>query len=139
MKSIAQAQVRSTSRDFTHEIATSGFSLVADEPLAAGGQNAGPAPYDYLLSALGACTAITLRMYAHRKGWDIGEFSVELKLLKDREGNTAIERVLHSTAALSDEAWQRLLEIAAKTPVTLTLLRGAAITTTRSGAQEPRA
>ena len=139
MKSIAQALVRSTPHDYAHEVTTSGFRLVADEPLAAGGQNAGPAPYDYLLSGLGACTAITLRMYAQRKGWDLGEFSVELKLLKDREGHTAIERVLHSTATLSDEAWQRLLEIAAKTPVTLTLLRGAAITTTRSGGQEPGA
>ena len=132
MKPVAHAEVTSTSFDYEHKIDTAGFRLIADEPIAAGGRNAGPAPYDYLLAALGACTAITLRMYAHKKGWDLGTLTVDLVLSKDRDGNTAIARVLHSSAAMKDEDWQRLLDVAAKTPVTQTLMRGATITTTRS-------
>lgn len=101
---------------------------MADE--GAGGRDTGPAPYDYLLASLGACTAITLQMYAERKRWDLGDLCVELTLFKDREGETRIERVLHVSAELDDAQWQRLLDIADKTPVTKTLLAGMAITTT---------
>ncbi|WP_082190097.1 OsmC family protein [Frateuria defendens] len=130
-RAIAHASVHSTAVHYRHDIATGRHALVADEPAAAGGQDAGPAPYDYVLAGLGACTAITLRMYAEKKGWELGELQVELALSKDREGNTYIARELSSTAALGEEQWSRLLEIAARTPVTLTLQQGAAITTTR--------
>lgn len=131
MKAISTAQVQSAGPQYRHRIRTGAHELVADEPVAAGGQDAGPAPYDYLLAGLGACTAITLRMYAEKKGWELGELRVELTLLKNREGDTHIERVLHSDDALSDEQWQRLLEVAGKTPVTRTLLEGATIDTRR--------
>lgn len=130
-RTIAHASVHSTGVHYRHDIATGRHALVADEPHAGGGQDAGPAPYDYVLAGLGACTAITLRMYAEKKGWELGELQVELALSKDREGNTYIARELSSTAALGEEQWSRLLEIAGKTPVTLTLQQGAAITTTR--------
>ena len=131
MKAVSQASVRAAGPNYRHEVTTGTHTLVADEPAHAGGQDAGAAPYDLVLAGLGACTAITLRMYAERKGWDLGDLRVDLTLLKDREGNARIERVLTSSAALSEEQWERLLDIAGKTPVTKTLQAGAPISTTR--------
>jgi putative redox protein len=129
MKRIASAVVATTAQNYRQRIATGGFDLVADEPVAAGGQNAGPAPYQFLLASLGACTTITLKMYADRKGWDIGEMKVSLTLSKDADGSTFVARTLDSTARLTAEQWDRLLDIAGKTPVTRTLLTGTRITT----------
>lgn len=134
MTPVSHASVRAAGPNYRHEITTGKHQLVADQPAKAGGQDAGPAPYDYVLTGLGACTAITLRMYADRKGWDLGDLRVELTLLKNRDGDTRIERTLHASAALSDEQWERLLEIAGKTPVTLTLQAGVSIATTRATA-----
>ncbi len=131
MRQIATVQLQSSGPNYRHEIETGhGHRLLADEPIEGGG-NTGPAPYEFILAGLGACTAITLRMYAERKGWDIGQMKVELALFKDREGNAKIERRLHSDAALSDEQWQKLLAIAEKTPVTQTVRNGAMIETRR--------
>ncbi len=132
MKAIATASATSTPTPYRTELRAGAHALIADEPAHAGGSDAGPAPYDYLLASLGACTSITLRMYAEKKGWDLGELRVELSFLKNREGEARIERVLHSTAALDDEQWTKLLEIAGKTPVTRTLLQGTPISTTRA-------
>ncbi|MGH8445770.1 MAG: OsmC family protein [Solimonas sp.] len=131
MTPISTASARIGALAYRTDLSTGRHALVADEPAHAGGQDAGPAPYDYLLSALGACTAITLRMYAGKKGWELGELRVDLTLLKNREGETRIERVLHCSAPLSNEQWERLLDIAGKTPVTKTLLQGAPIATQR--------
>jgi putative redox protein len=70
-------------------------------------------------------------MYADRKGWDLGTLRVELALLKNAAGETRIERVLHSSSALSDEQWIRILDIASKTPVTKTIQSGTPIVTQR--------
>ena len=129
MKEIARTRVASADTPYRHDIDTGRHTLVADEPPHAGGADAGPAPYELLLASLGACTAITLRMYAERKQWNLGRLTVELQLLKNKEGETRIERQLASDAALDDAQWQRLLEIAEKTPVTLTLRAGATIAT----------
>ncbi|SMF57303.1 OsmC family protein [Pseudogulbenkiania subflava] len=134
MKQIASVTVTSTPFNYTQLIDTADFELLADEPVSSGGQNAGPAPYDYLLASLGSCTAITLRMYAEKKGWNLGELHITLNLAKDSEGNTFIERQLHSNAPLTDEQWTQLLAVAAKTPVTKTLLQGAKISTARNAA-----
>lgn len=131
MKEIAHATVASGAADYRHDIQTGTHHLVADEPAHAGGQDAGPAPYDLLLASLGACTAITLRMYAGKKGWSLGQLRVDLSLLKDREGHTEIERRLSADGVLDEAQWQRLLDIAEKTPVTLTLKTGATIRTQR--------
>ena len=131
MKRIASAVVTSAGPNYVHAVESAGFSLVADEPVGAGGQNAGPGPYNLLLAGLGACTAITLKMYADRKGWSIGKFRVALTLHKDEEGNASISRRLSSDAPLDAEQWDKLVEIAEKTPVTRTLRAGASITTTR--------
>ena len=133
MKRIAAATVVRVGPNYAQAIRTGGFDLASDEPQGGGGQNAGPAPYGLLLAGLGSCTAITLKMYADRKGWDIGRLEIELTLEKDAEGNTSIHRTLRSDAPLTAEQWDKLIDIAGKTPVTKTLIAGAAITTRRAG------
>ncbi len=108
------------------EINVSGHDLIGDEGPGLGGKNAGPAPYDFLLAGLGACTAITLRMYADRKGWPLESVEVALKLTS-KEG-LRIDRVL-TIAGLDDEQMARLADIAERTPVTLTLKGGLPIDT----------
>lgn len=108
------------------EINVSGHDLIGDEGPGLGGKNAGPAPYDFLLAGLGACTAITLRMYADRKQWPLESVEVALKLTS-KEG-LRIDRVL-TIAGLDDEQMARLADIAERTPVTLTLKGGLPIDT----------
>jgi putative redox protein len=133
-KRIASAVVTPAGPNYAQDIATGGFEFKSDEPVAAGGRDAGPAPYSLLLAGLGSCTTITLKMYADRKGWDIGRMSVALTLDKDAEGRAFIRRVLSTDATLSAAQWEKLIEIADKTPVTKTLAAGAEITTTQAGA-----
>ena len=115
-------------RYFTR-IEMSGHPLTADEPPANGGENKGPAPYDLLLAGLGACTAITLRMYADRKEWPLESLQVELHLVRNPEGGIHIERTL-TPVGLDTGQKAKLAEIAEKTPVTLTLKNGLPIQTT---------
>lgn len=130
-KPISSASATSTSTHYRTEIVAGRHSLVADEVKSRGGQDVGPAPYDYLLAGLGACTVMTLQMYAERKGWELGELRVELELSKTGDGATSIQRVLATSALLSDDQWAHLLDIAGKTPVTKSLLEGISITSRR--------
>ncbi|MFV0276760.1 MAG: OsmC family protein [Parahaliea sp.] len=102
--------------------------MIADEPIALGGGDSGPAPFDLYLAALSSCTAITLQMYAERKGWDLGNFEADLTLTYTDDGRPSIHRTFYTSATLDDEQKQRLLDIAAKTPVTRVLEAGAIIT-----------
>ncbi|HUG03388.1 MAG TPA: OsmC family protein [Steroidobacteraceae bacterium] len=131
MKRIATAVVTRIGPDYAQSIATGGFELLSDEP-AAGGGNAGPAPYGLVLAGLGSCTAITLKMYADRKGWNIGTLKVSLVLEKDTDGKNLITRTLLADALLDDAQWDKLIEIAGKTPVTKALQAGATITAARA-------
>ncbi len=70
-------------------------------------------------------------MYAQRKGWDLGEFRAELTMERDDDGKLQVKRVLHASGPLSDEQWQRLLEIVANTPVTKAMREGVGITSVR--------
>ena len=108
------------------EIVVGGHEIIADEPPALGGQGAGPAPYDLLLASLGACTAITLRMYADRKEWPLESLGVALRLHGKDERR--IERIL-TIAGLDAGQSARLADIAERTPVTLTLKGGLPIDT----------
>ena len=108
------------------EINVSGHDLIGDEGPGLGGKNAGPAPYDFLLAGLGACTAITLRMYADRKQWPLESVEVALKLVS--KDGLRIDRAL-TIAGLDDEQMARLADIAERTPVTLTLKGGLPIDT----------
>jgi putative redox protein len=129
MTSIAEVSMECAA-GYAQAIHTGHHHLTADEPTSNGGTDTGPAPYALLLSALGACTAITLRMYSDRKGWALGAIDVRLRMLKSRDGRERIEREIRFGAPLSDEQRARLGEIAGKTPVTRTVSAGAPITTT---------
>src|SRR6185503_5965287 len=112
-----------------------GHLLVADEPVASGGQDAGPTPYDLLLVALGACTSMTLRLYADRKGWPLGEVVVELEHARvyaedcvhceePRAMIDGIRRRITLGGRLDAAQRTRLAEIAKKCPVHKTLVTG---------------
>lgn len=128
---MAHARAHIGTADFLTTIETGGRVLTADEPEALGGGNAGFAPYDLLLASLAACTCITLRMYAARKGWPLEAIDVELHHSKD-DKRSKITRVLTLTGALDEAQRARLAEAAERTPVTLTLKEGADIATTFS-------
>ncbi len=111
---------------------------LADEPLAYGGTNQGMSPYGFLSSGLGACTSMTIRMYARRKGWPLAHVSVDVSHDKvhaqDAETSKEVRidsfrRQIRLVGDLSDEQRQRLLEIADKCPVHRTLEQGARVET----------
>lgn len=114
--------------DYAVSIRSGRHTLVADEPAKMGGQDAGLAPYDLLLAGLGACTAITLRMYAARKEWALTDVTVDLKLERDGD-NVHVARSLSFQGTLDDKQRARLADIAERTPVTLTLKNGLTINT----------
>ena len=118
---LAAANLESQGPHYAQSVRMGHHELVADEPAALGGADAGPAPFQLLMASLGACTSITLEMYAARKGWALGTLNVRLTLHEEGETQHA-ERVLHTTSALTPEQRDRLLEIAGKTPVTKVLL-----------------
>jgi len=126
---MAHAHALSSGPKWRTAITTGAHTLVADEPPALEGADAGPAPYDLLTSALAACTAITLRMYAARKGWPLEGIAVDVHFRASGDG-AAIDRTLTLTGPLDADQRARLADIAERTPVTLTLKQGAAIATT---------
>ncbi len=126
---------------FRTEVLANGHSLVADEPRSVGGDNTGPTPYDLLVASLGACTAMTLRMYADRKDWDLRAVTVRLHHAKvhaedcDCDTKAAgridkIKRLIRLEGNLSDEQRSRLIEIAERCPVHRTLEEGTVVVST---------
>ena len=115
---------------YAQQIASGHHRLTADEPIARGGSDSGASPYELLLASLGACTSITLRMYAGRKEWELGKITVGLRYTAAENQKGHIDRRLSFSKPLTAEQTQRLLEIAGKTPVTRTLLAGLTIDTT---------
>jgi putative redox protein len=114
---------------YAQQVISGHHRLTADEPVSLGGGDSGPAPYELLLASLGACTSITLRMYAGRKGWELGKITVGLRYARGSDDQERIDRRMSFSKPLSPEQKTRLVEIAGKTPVTKTLSRGVAIDT----------
>jgi len=105
---------------YQQEVRVGQHRLLADEPLSVGGGDAGPAPFDFLMAGLGACTSMTLRMYAERKELPLTGIKVTLsheKIEVDGKPRDRIKREITLEGELSDTQRQRLLEIAGKCPV----------------------
>jgi uncharacterized OsmC-like protein/fermentation-respiration switch protein FrsA (DUF1100 family) len=129
---------------FQQEVTVGAHRFLADEPLAVGGLDSGPGPYDLLLAGLGACTAMTLRLYAERKALPLERVTVRLNHSRIHAADCAdcetkegmldrIERAITLRGALDAEQRQRLLEIADKCPVHRTLTSEIDIRTVEQG------
>ena len=109
-----------------------GFETAADEPVAGGGDGAGLGPFEMVAAGLGACTSITLKMYAERKQWPLREVSVELRYVRAGEQGSApggpdlIHRAITLSGPLDATQRERLASIAARCPVAKALSRGTA-------------
>jgi putative redox protein len=115
--------VRVGTEPYTTRVTARQHTLTADEPGALGGRDAGPSPYELLLAAVGSCKAITVRMYADRKGWplDAVHVTVSHHRPEGRNGPELLRASLRFEGELTDEQRRRLLEIAEKCPVQRTV------------------
>ena len=108
--------------NFRHEVRVRSHTLTADEPKDHGGDDDGPSPQELLAASLASCTAITMEMYARRKGWDVDGLTVECEYAPAERGRmTCFNLVTKMPAHLSDDQVERLQVIAAKCPVHRTL------------------
>jgi putative redox protein len=120
---------------FHTQVQARSHTLQVDEPVDIGGTDKGPTPYDYLLTAMGGCMVMTLRLYADRKGWPLESATVHLRsgrshekdcedCVKQKVGIGVIDRRIELSGPLTEEQQTRLLEIADRCPVKQTLERG---------------
>ena len=133
---------RTGASGYRTDVGVRGHTLVADEPASVGGGDTGPTPYDILLASLGACTAMTLRMYADRKGWPLEEATVHLRNAQSHAedckncethavGIRRLERRVELKGPLTDEQRARLMAIADRCPIKQTIERGLKIENAR--------
>lgn len=122
--------VESTKRigNLSFEIQVNGHQVLTDVPEKLGGEDTAPGPHDYVVTALAACTAITMQMYANRKGIPLMSSNIKVEITEEGAKN-AIKREIALEGDLTEEQRQRLLEIAEKCPLHQFLQRGANITT----------
>jgi putative redox protein len=107
---------------FRHTVDIRSHQIAVDEPVEAGGDDSAPSPQELLAASLASCTAITIEMYAQRKGWDLGYVEVETEYSPAERGcPTKFEIVLRLPQEATDEQVERLQVIAAKCPVHRTL------------------
>lgn len=103
---------------FAHEVEVEGgHTVIVDEPTEAGGSDHGPSPTRLLAAALASCTAVTMEMYAARKGWDIGAVEVDVDVEYDGYTPSSFAVALRLSPDLTEEQRERLVTIAAKCPV----------------------
>ena len=108
--------------NYRHDIIVRTHRLSADEPEESGGEDTAPSPQELLAASLASCTAITMEMYAKRKGWNVGGIEVEARFAPaERGAPTKFDLVLRFPESLSEEQVERLQVIAAKCPVHRTL------------------
>lgn len=113
---------------FAHDVEIEGgHTVLVDEPIAAGGTNAGPSPTRLLAAALASCVAITIEMYADRKGWDVGAVETEVEVEYDGFVPTSFAATIRLSAEIDDEQRERLLVVARKCPVQKVLSGGMAV------------
>lgn len=136
--------VARNSAGYATDVRAGSFDLRSDEPVRSGGTGTGPEPYELLLSALGACTAMTLRMYATRKGWPLQDVVVKLRHSRvwaqdcaDAESKTGridiIDCAIELHGPLNDEQRKGLLEISSRCPIHRTLTNEIKIRTQLAG------
>jgi putative redox protein len=125
---VGRASAKLAAARYAVDIKAGHHALIGDEPVSGGGGDAGPSPFGLVLAGLGACTAITLRMYTERKEWTLSGLGVDLEYFRDGK-DFRIERVLHIEGPLDETQRARLADIAERTPVTLALRAGATINT----------
>ncbi|HEV2965500.1 MAG TPA: OsmC family protein [Chthoniobacterales bacterium] len=124
--------VRGTAAGFSQKIEIGSHHLTADEPVSFGGSDTGSSPYDLILAALGACTSMTIGLYARKRKWPLENITVSLRHSKIHAADCAecetkegridrIELDIHLDGALTDEQRAKLMEIAEKCPVHQTL------------------
>ncbi len=127
-----EISVHGSAKGFAQQITAGAHQLIADEPVSVGGTDTGPDPYQLLLSALGACTSMTISIYARRKQWPLEAVTVRLRHSRvyaadceeaeTKEGMLdQLDRDIELIGQLSDEQRTRLLEIANRCPVHKTL------------------
>jgi putative redox protein len=117
-----RATARRNGGTFQHDLDIRSHRLTADEPEQNGGDDTGPSPQELLAASLASCTAITMEMYAKRKGWDIGDISVDVDYEPAQRGSpTKFRMVMNLPKELPEEQRERLTQIAAKCPVHRTL------------------
>jgi putative redox protein len=126
---VATVVMTTEDKPYGVRIDAGGHALRSDEPASGGGGDTGPGPFGLLLSGLGACTAITLQMYAQRKKWPLSAVDVELRYIVKDKHTRWIDRSV-TVHGVDEEQRARLAEIAEKTPVTKAIRGGTEIRTT---------
>ncbi len=114
---MGQATGKITGDQYRTEITSGNHSLVVDEPLEKGGKDTGPAPGDLVCAGLASCTAITLQMYAERKGWELPHIKVDVTLVKEGEASVFVRNIDFGPVSLTVEQLNRLAHIANNCPV----------------------
>jgi putative redox protein len=117
-----RAVARRNGGNLVQEVTIREHELTADEPRDQGGDDEGPSPQELLAASLATCTAITMEMYAKRKGWEVGDVTVDVNYEPAQRGSpTRFEMVVKMPKELPEEQREKLMQIAAKCPVHRTL------------------
>jgi putative redox protein len=113
-----KASARREDGTLRHAVEMRTHTLVADEPEEEGGEDTGPNPQELLAASLASCTAITMEMYAQRKGWDVGDVAVHVEYEPAQRGSpTRFRMRVEFPKELPDDQRERLMQIGAKCPV----------------------
>lgn len=116
MSKSAIAKIKGQKYETTIKVA--GHEFIMDEPVDSDGQNLGPNPSDLLKASLAACTAMTMKMYAERKGWDMQDAEVEVEYERDLKNNiTSFSKKVHISGDLTEEQRKRIFEIGGRCPI----------------------